>query len=284
MFKSVKSGLHLLQIALQQISLVALVLFALALLSYTIACAFGLAAWLTLPLTLGDTLYPDAGLYLQCTVTALAVGLCFFLPTNGRIMALENSHRRFHMGMRDVARAYHAAHAADREGVFNLKGEFDSIRERIAFLRDHPDLSELEPSVLELAAQMSHVSSELANTYSDENLARARDFLIARQQEAETFNERIEKAKVMAQDIRHWTEAVEMEEAVAASQLSRLREELHDLVPELLSPQDAEPPAADAAAMPEKPGPVDSEAIDNDAMDEDEILTNIRRLEPRAAE
>jgi len=30
--------------------------------------------------------------------------------------------------------------------------EFDAVRERLAYLRDHPDLSRLEPEVLEVAA------------------------------------------------------------------------------------------------------------------------------------
>ncbi len=274
MFHSTRSGLRLLQLAMQQITLVSITLFAAALTAYTLACAFGIAPWLTLPLTIGETLYPLAGIVIQLAVTLLAVGLCFFLPTNARIMALENSHRRFHMGMRDVARAYHAAHASDREGNFKIKGEFDSIRERIAFLRDHPDLSELEPSVLELAAQMSHVSTELAQTYSDDNLSRARDFLIARQQEIETFNERIEKAKAMALEIRQWSESVEMEEAVVASQLERLREELSDILPELLQAKDASSAQTDEILVAEEHG---------DALEASD-LSNIRKLEPRAAE
>ncbi|SLN11443.1 hypothetical protein ROG8370_00218 [Roseovarius gaetbuli] len=58
--------------------------------------------------------------------------MCFCLPANYRIMALENSHRRISPGMQDVARA----HAADRTGVFQLSSEFDAERERLAYLRD----------------------------------------------------------------------------------------------------------------------------------------------------
>ena len=64
--------------------------------------------------------------------------------------------------MWDVAQAYQAAHAADRDGVFNLPSEFDSVRERIEHLRRHPDLGRLKPEILELAAQISHESRELA--------------------------------------------------------------------------------------------------------------------------
>ncbi|MCA0961111.1 DNA repair protein [Salipiger bermudensis] len=186
-----------------------------------------------MPLTFGDQVVPQAGIYIQLGLTVLALGLMFFLPSNARIMTLENSHRRFHMTMRDVARAYSASHRADREGVFTLSSEFDSVRERIAYLRDHPDLGDLEPSVLEAAAQMSHVSRELADVYSDSKVQRARDFLTARQQELEDFNIRLEQAKRVANEIRTWHMRVELEEDVAESQLSRLRDELEGILPEI---------------------------------------------------
>ena len=46
---------------------------------------------------------------------------------NDRVMRLENSHRTFRVTMGDVARAYQAAHATDRDGCFSLKSEFDSV-------------------------------------------------------------------------------------------------------------------------------------------------------------
>ncbi|WP_425098488.1 DNA repair protein [Tropicibacter sp. S64] len=229
----IRAAAELIRMALQRIAFVAIACAALGLLAYTGASALGHAPWLSLSLAFGDVTYPEAGIYVQSGITALAVLLCFFLPANARMMALETSHRKFHMNQKDVARAYSLAHTADRTGVFQMKGEFDSIRERIAFLRDHPDLAELQPSILELAAQMSHVSAELADTYSDRNLARARDFLIARQQEIDLFNERIEAAKGLAVEIRRWTEQVELEESVAKAQLERLRDELHGLLPEI---------------------------------------------------
>ncbi|MFP7571435.1 DNA repair protein [Marivita sp. S2033] len=207
----------------------------LGLLGYTLACAFGYAPWLEMTTTFGGVAYPKAGILVQVGLTALMVGLCFFLPSNARIMALENSHRRFRIAMEDVARAYRLAHASDRDGVFNMRSEFDSVRERMAFLRDHPDLAELEPSVLEVASQMSHISRDLAQTYSDRSVARARDFLIQRQQEIEDFNTRLEQAKSTATQMRIWVDKVELEESVAKAQLTRLREELSDLLPELHS-------------------------------------------------
>ncbi len=218
---------------MQRIAFGLIIALSVGLAGYSIACALGYAPWLELPLGFGDQIYLEAGKYVQIGLSALCLTLCFFLPTNARIMALETSHRNFHMGMQDVAWAYAQSHRSDREGVFQLKGEFDSIRERIAFLRDHPDLADLEPSVLELAAQMSHVSNELATTYSDTKVARARDFLIARQQEITLFNDRLENAKLAATEIRHWSEQVEMEESIARAQLDRLKAELADILPQL---------------------------------------------------
>ena len=52
-----------------------------------------------------------------------------------------------------------------------MSSEFDAVRERLAYLHDHHDLDSLEPSVLEVAAQMSHQSRELSDIYSDEKLS-----------------------------------------------------------------------------------------------------------------
>ncbi|WP_238366189.1 DNA repair protein [Mesobacterium pallidum] len=237
---SIRSTLWLLMALLQRAAILLLVLVTLGLIGYDVAAALGHVPWLTMGLTFGDITYPQAGMAVQLGLTALLALFCVYLPANSRIMALENSHRSFHIGMRDVMQAYARAHASDREGVFTLGAEFDSIRERIAFLRQHPDLEMVQGDVLEVAAQMSHVSRELAATYSDRNVLRARDFLIARQQEIEDFNIRIAEAKAIAVEVRQWADAVEVEEAIARSQLDRLREELMELVPELVEGMEAD--------------------------------------------
>ncbi len=263
MFGSVRSYYELLRLVMQRIAFALVIALGVGMALWCGLCALGLAPWPEV--TIGfDGVPQEAGPALLVGISALALALCFYLPAQARIMALETSHRSFHMGMRDVARAYAAAHQADREDTFRLKGEFDSIRERIGFLRDHPDLSELEPSVLELAAQMSHVSTELAQTYSDANVARARDFLTARQQEIESFNERIARAKEVANEMRHWITQVELEEAMARSQLARLRDQLDGLLERL--PDDLPPPAQPAAEAPS------------------DTTATVTRLEPRAAE
>jgi hypothetical protein len=203
-----------------------------AVLSVALA-ATGVWPWLHLQLAWGDMPLPQAGMWLQCGLAGLAVMLAAYLPANARIMALETSHRRFQIGMEDVARAYHMAHAADREGVFRLSSEFDAVRERLAHLRDHPDLETLEPDLLEIAAQMSHISRELSEVYSEDRVARARGFLTQRQQEIERFNARLDEAKQISTELRHWLHQVELEESVAASQLERLRAELQEVLPDL---------------------------------------------------
>ena len=235
----------ILQSVLQQVSILIVLALAASLGAWTLAAAFGLLPWLVLDMSLGAQPIENAGMWLQIGLVALAVALAAYLPTNARVMALERSHRRFHLNMRDVAQAYAAAHRADREGVFTLPSEFDSIRERIAFLRDHPDLGDLEPSILEVAAQMSHVSRDLARIYSDSNVMRARDFLIARQQEIEDFNRRLDQAKALATEIRMWHDRVELDEAVAEAQLVRLCEELERVLPEIL-PEEPRPAPAPA--------------------------------------
>jgi hypothetical protein len=225
---------------MQRLMFVTVALLGLGALAYTLACSFGYAPWLEMTATFGGVGYPQAGQVVQIGITALLSGLCVFLPANARIMALETSHRRFHIGMEDVARAYRASHTTDREGTFKLKSEFDSVRERMAYLRDHPDLAELEPSVLEIASQMSHISRDLADTYSDSSINRARDFLIQRQQEIEDFNTRVDAAKATAAEMRVWIDKVELEESVAQAQLDRLQAELSNILPELFN-SDATP-------------------------------------------
>jgi hypothetical protein len=180
---------------MQRLMVLAIAMSGLRALGYTLACAFGYLPRLGMTATFEGITYPQSGQVVQIAVTTLLVGLCFFLPANARIMALETSHRQFQIAMEDVARAYRMSHASDREGVFKMKSEFDSVRERIAFMRDHPDLAEPEPSVLEVASQISHVSRDLAKTYLEASVTRTRDFLIQRQEELEDFNARLDEAK-----------------------------------------------------------------------------------------
>ena len=224
------------QVIVQYVAVVAVGLMALALTAASLMAAIGQWQWIDIGLGYGGAPVENAGMYAQLAVTGMAIALCFFLPTNRRIMRLETSHRDFTINMQDVARAYSAAHAADRTDVFRMSSEFDSVRERLNFLREHPDLSTLEPRVLEVAAQMSQTSKELAEIYSDERVKRARQFLTQRQTEVEQFKARMKQAKVVSTELKQWLHEVEMEENVASVQLERFREEMRDLLPELDKP------------------------------------------------
>lgn len=231
--KTVRSLAYLVQFMMQRLALVVFVVAALALLGATVMAALGQWSWISLSLQYRGAPVENAGMFAQVGLTVLAVGLCFFLPSNRRIMQLENSHRKFSIGMGDVSRAYAAVHAADRQRTFQLSSEFDAVRERLAYLRDHPDLSTLEPSLLEVAAQMSHISTELAQVYSDDKIARARNFLQQRQEEITVFNDRLDQAKAITTEMKQWLHEVELEESVCAAQLDRLRAEMQEILPEL---------------------------------------------------
>ena len=198
----------------------------------TVGAALGLFPWLTLPLAFGETVVA-AGPIVQSLVTVILLALCFFVPSSMRVMKLEGAHRAFNIKMEDIARAYHVAHADDRRGIFRLKNEFDAVRERIAHLREHPDLGHLEPDVLEIAAQMAQQSHRLAQTYSEENVDRARRFLQQRQEEVERSREQIARAYHTSRELKRWIEEVETDEASVENQMARLDEELTDILPRL---------------------------------------------------
>ncbi|MBT8460511.1 MAG: DNA repair protein [Boseongicola sp.] len=193
--------------------------------------ATGLEPWPVLLIQLQSGDLVNIAPALIAAVCVLSALLLAFMPANWRVLALENSHRSFRMRMEDVTQAYMVAHAADREGTFQMSSEFDAVRERILFLRDHPDLGELEPDVLDVAAQMSRISEDLASRYSDNKVTRAKSFLAQRRDEAALTDARIENALEATREMRRLIEAVEMEESVAASRLDQLRGELDSLLP-----------------------------------------------------
>ena len=197
----------------------------------TMLSASGILPWPELAISWGGQPVPMAGAIAQIAFTALFLLLMVFLPANARILRLEASHRKFQLSMEDVAKAYAVAHAADRTGVFRLQSEFDAVRERLAFLREHADLGHMEPEILEVAAQMSRVSEELAEVYADEKVERAKAFLQERMTETEALKTRIDRAAGIAADLRRMTDRVEMEEDIVISQVQRLRRDLEALMP-----------------------------------------------------
>lgn len=249
--------------ALQVLSVLLIGLIGLVMLAYTIACALGFAPWLEFEARLGEYTYLYAGQATQIGVTLLFLLLCFFVPSQSRILALERTHRDFQISMDDVARAYYLCHSADRAGVFTMSSEFDEVRERINFLRDHPDLAELESDVLTVAAQMSQQARKLADVYSDAKVKRAREFLAQRQQEAEDQQARIVEALHACREIRKWAQQVEVEESVVASQLSQLDEQLQAALPAL----------GYAMEVSDEPGEIpDAEVIDAAELTADNVV------------
>jgi len=210
------------------------------LLVLTLLAVAGLVPWPSLALTLDGTPVPRAGMYAQILLTLLLCTVCLVLPANARMARLERSHRSFEMGIEDVSRAYRIAHASDRAGVFALSGEFDAIRARLDHLRKHPDLGHLEPELLQMAAQMSFVTRDLAQTYSDDRVARARAFLRHRQEEAQAMSDRLVIARRMVDELRRWLTDVESEERQAELQIKRLEADLREILPQLGYAMEAE--------------------------------------------
>lgn len=230
---NVFSGLRGAQETLQVLAQGVIVLVATALVGATLAAAFGLLPWPQIALFFGGTAVPQAGMWLQIGLTALVVMLVFFLPSNLRMGRLERSHRSFAMGMEDVSRAYRQAHAADRAGVFALSAEFDAMRARMEHLRAHPDFQHLEPELLQLAAQMSHETRDLARAYSDEKVNRAKTFLKQRQEEVQALTDRLSIARRTCDELRRWLTDIEAEERQAQVQIKRLEADLKEILPTL---------------------------------------------------
>lgn len=233
MERRVTPTLVILQRSLQLVAITIIALLTMAMTVATVLAIAGVLPWLELPVTVGGTPVENAGVYAQLGLNALLLMLCLYLPSNLRVLRLESSHRDFQLKMEDVANAYWATHRADRTGVFQMKSEFDAVKERLLWLRDHPELHTLEPDVLELAAQMSRQSEELARIYSDEAVAHAREVLEQRIHEANRLESEIERAHAVCRDLRQYVDTVEIEEDVIDSRIARLREDLTETLGKL---------------------------------------------------
>lgn len=199
----------------------------------TLLSLVGVMPWMSLNLVTdsGDSIH--VGVWVQSLGTAVLLGLCAFLPGVHHIQRLERSHRDFKLSMDDVAKAYQISHAADRNGAFALSTEFEDMRDRLDNMRRHPDLGHLEPEILELAAQMSHMTRDLALVYSETKVTRAKEFLRHRQQELDTFNENLSLALTVTQDLQRWQKDVEASELEANRQMDRLEKDLKEILPQL---------------------------------------------------
>ncbi|MEI2685265.1 MAG: DNA repair protein [Cypionkella sp.] len=233
MFVKLAHGLRALQETLHALAQALLVILATGLTMASLAAAFGLIPWPQIALFFGGQALPQAGMWLQLGLNALLVLLVIYLPANLRMSRLERSHRSFAMGMEDVSHAYRMAHAADRAGVFALSSEFDSMRARMERLRSHPDFQHLEPELLQLAAQMSQETRDLARAYSDEKVNRAKIFLKQRQEEVQALTDRLTLARHTCDELRRWLTDIEAEERQAQIQIKRLEADLKEILPTL---------------------------------------------------
>ncbi|MEO1239130.1 MAG: DNA repair protein [Pseudomonadota bacterium] len=222
------SVLLTLRYGLEAMAIVLSACLGLAVFASVVLAGLGIWPWLSLPAGIGaDTI--DAGPALQIGFCVLLAMICALMPASARVMRLERAHRDFRVDMNDVTRAYYAAHAADRAGVFRMHREFDAMRERMEFLTTHPDLGALNPEILELAAQMSTEARDLAGVYSDEKVAHARSMLAERHAEAERLDQLIDRAHVVTRDIRRTLEDVSLKEETLRSRMAMLRDELDTL-------------------------------------------------------
>ncbi len=199
----------------------------------TLAGAFGLLPVLEMPLHFGDVTFPGAGLAIQAGLAILLLALVASLPSGMRVLTLERTHRDFSISMSDVAEAYRICHAADRGDAFTLSEQFDAVKERITYLRRHPDLGHLEPAILETAAEMSYASRDLAETYGDEAVARARRFLAQRNEEIAQFEIRLEAARTACREFSQQRDAIATAEEAQHGRLAKFIEEYGELLSEL---------------------------------------------------
>lgn len=201
----------------------------LTLLIATVLAFAGAVPWLEIPIFFNGYSVDWAGQAFQIGLTVLMLLLAVYVPSNRQVMMLEASHRDFAIGMDDITHAYQAAHLADRREAFSMQREFDAVRERYEYLKSHPDLPEIDGELLTIAAQMSQQSRDLARTFSQERVARAKESLEQRRKDAQELEERIQAANAASRELRREIEDVEFAESSAASQFMRLREELSEL-------------------------------------------------------
>lgn len=219
--------------AAQFLAMLSVAAVAVGALGLTILMAAGVLPWPVLPLGLSDGRTVNAAPGVLLGLVFLGLLLLVYMPANWRLRALENSHRSFQVGMADVANAYWAAHEADREGIFTLHSEYDSVKERYHFLREHPDLKTLEPEILEMAAEMSHTSRDLALRYSDEAVTRARAFLEERTDEATRLETEISTAATAVRGLRSMVEDLGKVEARQDQKVQAIVDELNAVLPRL---------------------------------------------------
>lgn len=172
--------------------------------AYTLLCLVGIAPWLQLPVTFGETTYEYGGMVVQIALTALLLCLLAYLPGVSRVLQLEQSHRSFSLTLEDIARAFDACHSAERKGVFTLDREHDAVMERFAYLKAHPELDGIADDLLEIVAKMSFESKKYGKKYSDKKVKKLRKALRKMDQE-------LDRKEYQNQQMTTWVPQLEAE-------------------------------------------------------------------------
>ena len=170
-----------------------------------------------------ETLLPEIAL-----MTLLSVSGLYFVAGNPLKQKMLRS--RFEINMEDVGRAYYAAHSADREGVFRLTEQYDSVLERLRWLQQQPDFAELNHEVLVVAAQMSELSRTLAERFSERNVDRAKAFLAEREEQMEAVGTLVSQTIETLTIIRLRTQKLNEEDVKNATLLKELDAEFSALL------------------------------------------------------
>lgn len=214
---------------LQLLAAGVLALAAIAALILTGLSAAGVQPWLNVTAAFGETALPWAGPALQIGVTVLLVAVASFLPSSLRVARLEHSHRRFEIDMDDITKAYRAAHMADRAETFEMRREFDAVRERYKFLKEKTNLSEIDDQLLIIGAQMSEQSRDLAERFSDRRVARVKEGLERRREDVDALEARLDEIKAKAVKLARMRDDVEIDDDQLDVRIDALRAELNAL-------------------------------------------------------
>lgn len=201
---------------------------AFGLLTVTALSAAGVLPWLELQVNFG-TPVPLAGAGVQIGATLLLLVLASFIPASYRVAHLEMTHRRFEVDMDDVTRAYRAAHMADRAETFEIRREFDAVRQRYKFLKDQPDLKDIDDELLVIAAQMSETSRDLADRFSDRRIARVREGLQRRAEDAQSLENKVHAIRNEKNKLAKLQEEAEVSESEFRKHLEALQAEFVSL-------------------------------------------------------
>jgi hypothetical protein len=216
----------------------------------TVLDASGQLHWQQLMHPIERYVVNDNGIVLQISICLFLVLAALLLSTLSRLARLERLQKTSALSLPDIATAYRLSHAADRKGAFALVGEFDQMRLRMDHLRNHPDLQDLQDDLLQIAAQMSMQTRDLARIYSDENVKGATDFLRQRQLDVQALSDQLTIARTTCDELLACSNTVDADDDQIRQHIEQLEHELKDILPSLgFSPIAARPRHGNVVAL-----------------------------------